>query len=225
MRKLIAVTLAVLTLAGVAACGPAASEPTPTATAAAVATPMPTATPTPTVDPSTIPARVVASATSVSVSAVDNTQLLDILYTMDAATAAAQLAEVLGVDPIVSTSGEAGVCSEVQTIYDFGGITLRAPGSVTTAADANFNAVLTNATGAGARELATINSQHVGDSIDQVLTTVPDSELQELAGYKWITMGRVNPEASDADAIGVIAKTDGSAVTEFAAPIYLFGDC
>ncbi|MEO8094557.1 MAG: hypothetical protein ABI632_06455 [Pseudolysinimonas sp.] len=168
---------------------------------------------TPTADPSA-PAFVEVNAHSVGVGANNSRQLVDIPYTTDIATAAAQFSSTIGVEATV-TPVAATPCAVATATYDWGGIEFFTDQLSAGLGDPAFFVSVTAPTSRAGLEIDALG-QTVGTMLSDVLANVPGS----VSGDR----GEGNIEAlidpQDGGAWGVILHTQAGAVTDFVAPGY-----
>lgn len=233
-RPLLAAVLlpALLLLAG---CG-GAGTPTPTETAGpfpsevpvATGTPTPTVTtpaPEPPAEDLDAPAEVLVNSSLVSVIRADGTQIGAIDYSVDATAAAAVLAAALRVTPVMTSAGEEGSCSTLQTQYDFGGIVLRSPGLVGSVGALEVE-VTGSATAAGI-PISTLGGLRIGDSRATADAAI-GAGIVALGTYgvsEWIGFDRTNPGADEFDAVGTIARFDSGVLAVYYSRHFFYGDC
>lgn len=231
-------TLAVLALPALlllAACGGATPTPTPTETAGPFPSEVPVATGTPTPEPTSTPeppaadvdapVEVIVNSSIVSVLRADGTSLAAVGYSVDAAAAATALGTALRATPVVTSAGEEGSCSTLQTQYDFGGIVLRSPGLVGSAGALEVE-VTGSSTAAGV-PISTLGGLRVGDSRASANASIGGGivDLGSYGASEWIGFDRVNPSSDEYDAVGTIARFDSGVLVVFYSQHYWYGDC
>ena len=227
-----AAPVAVLALLALTACGsgsPGGSPaPVPTSSASPSATPDSTAAP---VAPSTpepvepvVPASVVVTAVSVAVFGSDGSTLALASYDTALTAVVPSLAAQLG-DPLVTqTEAQGGGCDADQTMYDFGGLLLRAPGEIGTAGA--WEAEVTAAATSGGVAISTVGGQQVGASRADFEAAVGDEILLgEYSTSHWYGFDIVNPEVSDYERIGTHALFDADVLVGLTTPHLLYADC
>ncbi|MEP6481568.1 MAG: hypothetical protein ABJA94_06120 [Rhodoglobus sp.] len=214
MRLVPIAAVALLTTALLSGCDHGAGSPTtdpilrpPGASESATATA--TASPD-----SSAPAFVVISAHGVGVGATNSRQLIDIPYTTDIATAAAQFSTTIGVQPTV-TPVPATACAAATATYDWGGIKFSTDALSAGLGDPAF---FVSATAAATRSGLEVDAhgQTVGTSLTDLLAHVPGSVSGDRGdGY---IEALIDPQ--DGGAWGVIMHIQDGAVSDFAAPGY-----
>lgn len=228
----LAVALAlVLALTG---CGPTTPAPTPTATGGS-ATPTVSSEPTPDAggEATTVPsaAIVVVTASMLSVFGTDGSTLLAVDYEADAGGVAAQLAEVLGTAPRVSTSTDATEACPTRTFYDFGGLVLGTPqglGSPATAGLPGTYDVVVTTDSVNGVAVETIGGQRVGATRAAFEATIGDEAVIEQRGSgEDLGFDIRNPAADEFDQVGTYAAFDGGVLTTLMTPaiVRFVGGC
>jgi hypothetical protein len=221
--------IAGLLLLGLTGCAPTA--PTPSPTTPSSASPTPTSTSTSTAQPSdpeaaeVTAAAVVMTASTVSVFGTDGSTLASVNYGMDGAAAAAELAEALDAEPVVTAiPGDVESPCPPATSFDFGGLQVRSPGSL--GSIGSYEVIVTAATTSGGIEIATLAGQRVGATQAAFQTAVGEfTVLYETDGILGFDI--VNPEAGAYDRVGAYAEFSGGTLVYLAAPHLLgfVGSC
>lgn len=234
MKRPLVVTLALPVLLLLAACGGASPAPTPTETGGPFPSEVPVATGTPTPatpapEPPAVdvdaPVEVLVNSSIVSVIRADGSQIGAIDYSGDAAAAAAVLGAALRATPVVTSAGEEGSCSTLQTQYDFGGIVLRSPGLVGSVGALEVE--VTGASTAGGIPISTLGGLRIGDSRATADAAI-GAGIVDLGTYgvsEWIGFDRVNPSSDEYDAVGTIARFDSGVLVVFYSQHFWYGDC
>jgi hypothetical protein len=156
--------VATIALAALTACGPGpGSGDSPTVAPPAAEHP------TPAVPAAPVPAFVNISALSIGVGDSDSLQLVDVPFTTDLATAAAQLTAAI-VTPVAATA-----CFPATQIYDWGGLQIAYDPFMTDFGASQFVATVTATHTTGGLELDAPFNQTVGMTLDEVLANVPGS--------------------------------------------------
>ncbi|MEO8094554.1 MAG: hypothetical protein ABI632_06440 [Pseudolysinimonas sp.] len=223
---LLAVSL--LAVVGLTACVPAAPTPTPTKTSVA-ATPKPakSATPTPTPSVAPVAARVQIDGTSITVMAADNSVILDVPFTTDPATAAAQLTSAIGAEPAVTTTAN-GLCAVDTTHYAWGGLWINVPGGFAAAPGATFIASVRDATTSNGLPVGMPSGQGVGAATTDVLAANPGVPVEgEPAGDSVVYFDVLSGHPlGDMDSFyGAEALAIGGVITSLVSPIHYYYDC
>lgn len=211
-------------LLALAGCAPGSGGPAPTPTGTATASPAPTGAPTPTADPGGAEATaavVVVTASTVSVYGTDGFPLAIVTYEVDAADAAAVLAEALDDEPTVAgipaVGDQPGPCP-AATGYDFGGLLLRSPGSL--GSGSALEAIVTASTTSTGVPIETVAGQRVGASHPTFQAAIGEFmvlyETDTRLGFDIL-----NPEAHEWDRIGAYAEFSGGALVFVSAPAQL----
>ena len=225
-RQIVRFCVAALLAGGLAGCAPGAlSAPTPVETAASPA-PSATGSPTPT-SSAPVAARVQVDGDSVSVEAADDSTIVDIPYSTDAATAATQFGSAVGLPATISTS-PAGSCAVATTVYSWGGFELRAPGGFAAAPGALFVARSQAPTTSSGLPVVMPGGQGVGTPVSEVLASNPTLPMEgDPAGnsviYFHVLSG--HPLGQADTFYGAAAFANGGFVTSLASPIYYYYDC
>lgn len=234
MKRPLVVALALPALLLLAACGGATPAPTVTAGPFPSAVPVATGTPTPAV---TTPApeppaadvdasvQVLVDSSRVSVVRADGTQIGSIDYSADATAASAVLAAALRATPVMTSAGEEGSCSTLQTQYDFGGLVLRSPGLV--GSIGALEVEVTAAATAGGIPITTLGGLRIGDSRATANAAIGSGlvELGSSGVSEWVGFDRTNPSAEEFDATGTIARFDSGVLVVYYTQHYFYGDC
>lgn len=225
----------VLALTG---CVPGDGTPTPTPLSSGSASSTPSApdgSPTPSemggaAEPVTA-AIVVVTASTLSVFGTDGTTLLATDYVADAAGVAAQLTEVLGTTPRVSTQDALSDACPSRTLYDFGGMVLGTPGALgspaTVGLPGTYDVVVTTAA-IGGIPVETVGGQHVGATRAAFEAAVGDEALlDEYGSTSYFGFDIVDPAADPYDQVGTHAFFDGGVLTSLITPsvVRFVGGC
>lgn len=236
MKRPLAATLALSVLLLLAACGGASPTPTPTETAGpfpsevpvATGTPTPAAT-TPAPEPPAVdvdaPASVVVNSGLIRVVRADGSAIASSGYDVDAGVAAAALGAALRATPVVTSAGDEGSCSTLQTQYDFGGIVLRSPGLVGSVGELEVE--VTGAATAGGIPITTLGGLRIGDSRATASAAI-GAGIVDLGSYgvsEWIGFDQNNPGAAEYDATGTIARFDSGILAVYYTQHFWYGDC
>lgn len=233
MRTLrpLAPTLAVIALLAVTGCSTGGIA-TPAPSGSSTASPSPEATPGATGTPhqdadaegDTSAAAVVVTGESLSVFSAEGLQLFGTLYVGEVETVTAVLTELLG-DPVVTTTSAEGTgCDSDQTMYDYGGLLLRAPGFIGTVGP--WEVVVTAGETASGVPISTVGGQQIGAPRAAFEAAVGDEVvLGEFAPDAWVGFDIVNPEVADFEWVGVLARFDSGTLTQFNVPYLLHADC
>jgi hypothetical protein len=225
------ILVSLLSLAMLTGCGGAApTPPTPSIPAAE-----PSETPVPEGGAGgggeDVAAFVLIGGSSVSVGADDSRVLAEIPYSTDPSVAAAELADVLGVEPTMTVRPGNATCLAETTIYDWGAFNLKSPGGIGTGPGALFTVQAT------AHELSTgvpvemVHSQHVGSPAADVVG-LPNVFAEDLGAWTSVYYhvgGDVDfasaDWAPDMETWGALALIESGVVTSIVAPIHYFYDC
>ena len=233
MKNTLAALIAVPLLLLLAACGGPTPAPTETAgpfpsevpVATGTPTPVPTSTPDPPAADVDAPVGVIVDSSRVAVIRADGTQIGAVDYSADATTAAAVLGAALRATPVATSAGEEGSCSTLQTQYDFGGIVLRSPGLVGSASDLEVE--VTGAATAAGIPISTLGGLRIGDSRTTANAAIGAGivDLGSSESSEWIGFDRVNPSASEDEAVGTIARFDSGVLVVYYSQHFFYGDC
>jgi len=220
--------IAGLLLLGITGC--AGTTPTPTPTTSSSASPTPTSTetsaPSEPEETEVTAAVVVMTAATLSVFGTDGSTLVTVTYDMDGAVAAAQIAEALDEEPVVTPiPGDVDSPCPPATGYDFGGLQVRSPGSLWSAGA--FEAIVTGATTSGGVGIETTAGQRIGVTQPAFEAAVggfvaPYEGQPERLGFDIL-----NPEAGPYDRIGTYAEFSAGHLVYLATPNRLgfIGSC
>lgn len=221
-----ATVIAGVLLLGLTGCVPTTPTPTPTTTSST--TPTPTSTSTPSADPEeaeVTAAVVVMTASTLSVFGTDGSTLASVTYEMDGAAAAAQIAEALDEEPVVTpVPGDVESPCPPATSYEFGGLQLRSPGSLW--ATASYEVIVTAATTSGGIGIETLAGQQIGATQSSFQTAIGEFMVLYEDPNR-IGFDVLNPEAHEWDRIGAYAEFSGGTLVYLAAPNRLgfIGSC
>lgn len=221
-----ATVIAGVLLLGLTGCVPTTPTPTPTTTSST--TPTPTLTSTPSADPEeaeVTAAVVVMTASTLSVFGTDGSTLASVTYEMDGAAAAAQIAEALDEEPVVTpVPGDVESPCPPATSYEFGGLQLRSPGSLW--ATASYEVIVTAATTSGGIGIETLAGQQIGATQSSFQTAIGEFMVLYEDPNR-IGFDVLNPEAHEWDRIGAYAEFSGGTLVYLAAPNRLgfIGSC
>ncbi len=168
---------------------------------------------------------VVMTASTLSVFGTDGSTLASVNYETDGAAAAAEIAEALDEEPVVTPiPGDAESPCPPATGYDFGGLQLRSPGSL--GSTGSYEVIVTGATTSGGIGIETIAAQRIGATQAGFEAAIgefmPLYETDTILGFDI-----VNPEAHEWDRIGAYAEFSGGTLVYLAAPNQLgfVGSC
>lgn len=224
-------TVAVIALLALTGCG-AGGFPAPAESSTESPSPVESATPeaTPThpqdVDDEgdTPAAGVVVTSESLTVYAADGLQLFGTLYTGEVGPVVEVLTGLLG-DPVVtSTTAEGTGCDSDQTMYDYGGLVVRSPGFIGTVGP--WEVEVTSASTASGVPISTVGGQQIGATLAAFESAVGDEvNLFDFAPSTWFGFDTLNPEASEFDWVGSLARFDSGTLVGFNTPYLLFADC
>lgn len=215
-----ATVIAGMLLLGLTACVPTTPSPTPTTSSGA--TPTPTSTSTSTASPSdpeeveVTAAVVVMTASTLSVFGTDGSTLASVTYEMDGAAAAAQIAEALDEEPVITAIPEIGdgPCP-AATSYEFGGLQLRSPGSLGSAGA--ISVTVTGVTTSGGVGIETIAGQQIGATQAAFEAAVGEFmvlyETETTIGFDIL-----NPEDDEWSRIGTYASFSGGTLAYLSTP-------
>lgn len=231
-RLIATVAASVLVIGGLAACAPASPEPTlgapkPSSPATAKPTAKPTVTPTPTPE-TPVAARISIDGDSISVQAADASTIVDIPFSTDAATAASQLGGAIGLAASVTTTSGDNSCAADQTLYDWGGLVLRAPGSYAAAPGATFLAAVTGASTTNGLPVVMPSGHGVGAAVADVLAANPGVAMEGDPGGNSVVYFDVlsGHPLGDMDTFyGAEAFGNGGVITSMVTPIFYYYDC
>ncbi|WP_309711752.1 hypothetical protein [Pseudolysinimonas sp.] len=221
-----ATVIAGVLLLGLTGCVPTTPTPTPTTTSST--TPTPTLTSTPSADPEeaeVTAAVVVMTASTLSVFGTDGSTLASVTYEMDGAAAAAQIAEALDEEPVVTpVPGDVESPCPPATSYEFGGLQLRSPGSLW--ATASYEVIVTAASTSGGIGIETLAGQQIGATQSSFQTAIGEFMVLYEDPNR-IGFDVLNPEAHEWDRIGAYAEFSGGTLVYLAAPNRLgfIGSC
>lgn len=221
-----ATVIAGVLLLGLTGCVPTTPTPTPTTTSST--TPTPTSSSTPSADPEeaeVTAAVVVMTASTLSVFGTDGSTLASVTYEMDGAAAAAQIAEALDEEPVVTpVPGDVESPCPPATSYEFGGLQLRSPGSLW--ATASYEVIVTAATTSGGIGIETLAGQQIGATQSSFQTAIGEFMVLYEDPNR-IGFDVLNPEAHEWDRIGAYAEFSGGTLVYLAAPNRLgfIGSC
>jgi hypothetical protein len=216
----------VATLTGLTGCVP--TGPTPSATPTATTSPTPSASATPSVTATPTPVAPVAttlevSATGIKVLDASSSVIIDIPFTTNGDTAAAQLETALGVSPALNSVAQSN-CRRPGNIYDFGGFELDGAGTITTASPAVFSVIVRAATTSNGVFVRGPGGVQIGGSEADVLAANPGSVVSSSPGLDTYFNLQATP-GSAIDGSGVLGIGRGGALAVMEAPVFIFGDC
>jgi hypothetical protein len=210
-----------------AACASSTATPTPTATAPSES-PSPLPTPASSAAPGDVEvtaAVVVMTASTLAVFGTDGTTLASVDYDMDGAAAAAQIAEALDEDPVVTPiDGDIDSPCPPATSYEFGGLQLRSPGSLGSVG--SFEVIVIGATTASGVGIETVAGQQIGVTRSAFLTAVGEY-LVLYEDPSRLGFDVLNPEAGPYDRVGAYSEFRAGDLVYLAAPNLLgfIGSC
>lgn len=228
-RLLVIFSVSALLVGGLAACTPdPAPTPSPTPIKTPVAKPSATPTPKPTVAPAApTAARIQLDGDSVTVLAADSSTITDIPFSTDAATAATQLGDALGLPAAVSTS-PAGNCAVETTIYSWGGFQFRSPGGYEAAPGATFIATSQAPTTNTGLPVGMPSGQGVGTATADVIAANPGVPTEGDPGADSVVYFDVlsGHPLGDMDSFyGAEALANGGFITSLVTPVFYYYDC
>ncbi len=166
-----------------------------------------------------VASRILVTGSGVSVLTDTGEVLVDLPFSTDGATAAAELTLVVGADPVVSTQAGDSECVDAGTTYDWGSFQIDSPVGFFSEPGAAYSIhVYEPATGNGlALELAP--NVRSGSSIAEMLAAAPGTLDTWVVDFgKWL----VDPTVDGRYGVVVNEYPDGS-VFSFGAPIKYFG--
>lgn len=180
-RAPIALAVAALALLSLTACDPGSPKPTSTAAGGPESTKTATATPTPTPTPEVHVSSIVVDGDSISVNIAEGGVLVDIPFTTDAATAATQLGEAIGLPAVVSSVAGSS-CSADTTVYSFGGMDLRSPGGFAASPGAQFISLSLGATTSNGIAITIPSGHGVGAAEADVVAANASAPYSDFGG-------------------------------------------
>lgn len=220
---------AVALLFALSACFPSTPTPTPTPTrtSTAPATPGETSTAAPTPEEVEVTAAVVVvTASTLSVFGTDGSTLVSADYEADAAGVAAQLAEALDEEPVVSESDDSGGgCGSEVVAYDFGGLVIQSPGTI--GATAAYEAQLLGASTRGGVPVETVAGQRIGATFAAFSAAVGDEAILIEYNDRAFSLGydQINPGAPEYEEEGALAFFADGVLTDIYLPHLYWADC
>ena len=227
-RFLVTFAVSSLVIAGLAACDPG-TTPTPTPVKTSVAeTPTPTPSASPTVPAVAVAARIQLDGDSVSVEAADESTIVDIPFTTDAATAATQLGTAIGLPATITTTPGDNSCAADMTHYTWGGFELRAPGGYSLAPGAVFLARVQAPTTSNGLPVGMPSGHGVGTPTVDVLAANPGVATEgDPAGDSVVYFDVLSGHPlGDMDTFyGAAAYANGGFITSMVSPIFYYYDC
>jgi hypothetical protein len=225
--------VAALALLALTACG-AGGLPTPQPSGPSTVAPSPADPATPSATPTQQQdvddeadiraAGVVVTSESVAVYAADGLQLFGTLYAGEVEPMIEVLTELLG-DPVITTTEAEGTgCDADQTMYDYGGLLVRSPGFIGTVGP--WEIVVTAAATSSGVPISTVGGQQVGASRAAFEAAVGDEVLVgDYPPSAWLGFDILNPEVSEFDWVGTLARFDSGTLVSFNTPYLLYADC
>ncbi len=212
-----------LTIGGMTACTPPPAPPVadPTvAPAPATETAQPTAEPEPGANVSSI----VIDGDSVSVNISEGGQLIDIPFTTDPATAATQLSDAIGLQPITTTTPSAACGGDLQKVT-WGAISFYSP-YATAPGGAQFYAQADSKTTSNGKTVAMLSGQWVGSDGAATIAANSSAPLIDFGGGIQILAYDVKGGDIDSgDAYGASAVIKNNVVDIFTSPVVYGQDC
>lgn len=227
------IVVATFALLALTACG-TGGLPTPAPSGSSTASPAPDDSATPEASPTqqqdvdddgdTPAAGVVVTSESLAVYAADGLQLFGTLYAGEAGPVTEVLTDLLGEPVITTTEAEGTGCDSDQTMYDYGGLLVRSPGFIGTVGP--WEVVVTAAATASGVPISTVGGQQVGATRAAFEAAVGDEVLMgDYPPSVWMGFDILNPEASEFDWVGSLARFDAGTLVGFNAPYLIYADC
>jgi len=169
---------------------------------------------------------IVIDGDSVYVTETEGGVIIDIPFTLDAATAASQLSETIGLEPITTVTPPAS-CGGDLTEITWGGITFVTP-YASAPPGAQFYATSTSQKTSNGITVAMLGGQWVGYDGPSTVAAYPGAEIEmgfpgsNVLAYD-VKSGTVdgNPD----DFYGGVAVVQDGVVKSFSAPIHYWYDC
>jgi hypothetical protein len=193
-------------------------------------TPEPTKTELPIAEPTEEPtltvSAIVIDGDSVSVTISEGGTLVDIPFTTEPATAAAQLSEAIGLEPITSVTPTAS-CGGGLTKVTWGGISFWSP-YASAPPGAQFWARADAKETSNGITVTMLGGQWVGFDGAATIAAYPGSELDfGMSGTHVLAFDVKSgtPDGNPDDFYGGIAVIQGDVVTGFSSPIHYYYDC
>jgi hypothetical protein len=174
-----------------------------------------------------VAARIQLDGDSVTVEAADASTILDIPFTTDAATAATQLGNAIGLPATVSTTA-GGNCAVETTHYAWGGFEFRSPGGFAMAPGATFVAGSQAPTTSNGLPVVIPSGQGVGTPTTDVLAANPGVPTEgDPSGNSVVYFDVLSGHPlGDMDTFyGAAALANGGFITSLVSPIYYYYDC
>jgi len=224
-RRSLAAVVSALALLALSACVPGSPVPTPSGSPSpsVSSSSSPTPSESPTEEPEPEAQTVVISALTVRVIGDDGSTLVDVPYLTDATAAVAALTEVLGSPATSSIPGSD--CVFPTTKYDWGGLIIVDPATVTAVPSTRFSALLTGAMTTGGVALQGPFAVTVGMTKAAVLAAAPGTTFNDL-GSGFGTIALDAGDASPAEnAWGTVAYLNSGVVSGIDSPVYHHGEC
>ena len=223
-RRIAAITsVAALSLLALTACDPIDDKapPKPESTE----TDKPIIDITPTADAVNI-SSIVIDGDSVYVTITEGGILVDIPFTTDVDTAAQQLSEAIGLEPITSVTPPAS-CGGDMTKTTWGGITFWTP-YASAPPGAQFYARADAEKTSNGITVAMLGGQWVGYDGSDTVAAYPGAELDMGFPDSHVLAYDVKsgtPDGNIDDFYGAVAVVEGDIVTSFSSPIHYWYDC
>ena len=182
---------------------------------------------TPTAEPEHIPVAtsLIISGSGVAVLDETATVMVDIPFTTDGATAAAELAVALGAEPTETAMEGSPFCRLPYTEYNWGGFVLQSDRDIedTGTPPAGFIAIAEEAITAGVAVYGPHNLQ-VGATLAEVLAADPGGVSRDYGnGLVYVALDVTG--GSGVDVTGTQGIVSDEVLTVMLSPVYVFGDC
>lgn len=180
---------------------------------------------TPTAEPEHIPVAtsLIISGSGVAVLDETATVMVDIPFTTDGATAAAELAVALGAEPTETAMAGSPDCRWPYTEYNWGGFVLESDIEDTGTPPAGFKAVAEGAITAGVAVYGPHNLQ-VGATLAEVLAADPGGVSRDYGGG-FVAVALDVTGGSGVDVTGTQGLVFDEVLTVMSSPEFVFGDC
>ncbi len=223
---MVVVAIVGLTAGALSACGVPA--PTPTVDAGQTETPTPAETvdAAPAPEPGANVSSIVIDGDSVSVNISEGGQLIDIPFTTDPATAAAQLSEAIGLQPITTTTPAASCGGGLQKVT-WGAISFYSPYPAAPGG-AQFYAQADSKSTSNGKTVAMLSGQWVGSDGAATIAANAAAPLLEFGGGIQILAYDVKAGTVDSgpdDFYGASAVIKNNVLDIFTSPVNYYYDC
>lgn len=205
------------------ACGPADDKAPPAPKPTETETPVVEETPTP--EPVNI-SSIVIDGDSVYVTISEGGILVDIPFTTDPTTAAEQLSEAIGLEPITSVTPPAS-CGGDMTKVTWGGISFWTP-YASAPPGAQFYAQADAKTTSNGITVAMLGGQWVGYDGSDTVAAYPGAELDFGVPNASVLAYDVKSGTADGnpdDFYGAVGIVENDIVTGFSSPVHYWYDC